>query len=43
MLVSLIVVVVPETCGYLAGSAISIIVARSASLVVVSLGAVIFG
>jgi hypothetical protein len=43
MLISLIVVVAPEACGYLAVFAISIAVAGLACLVVVMMGAVIFG
>jgi hypothetical protein len=42
MLISLIVVVFPETYGYLVVSAVSIIVARSALLVALSMETVFF-
>jgi hypothetical protein len=43
MLISLIVVVAPETYGYLARSSILIIVAGSTHLAIVPLRTVIFG
>jgi hypothetical protein len=43
MLVSLIAVVAPKTCSYLAGSSVLIIVAGSALLAIVPLRTAIFG
>jgi hypothetical protein len=43
MFISLIIFVVHETFGYLAVSAVSIIILRSVLLAVVSIGMVIFG
>jgi hypothetical protein len=42
MLISLIIVVVTETCGYLAMPAVYIIIVRFVHLAVVSMGVVIF-
>jgi hypothetical protein len=43
MLISLIVVVVPKACDYLAMFAVSIIIAGLAFFVAITMGAVIFG